>query len=201
MVVVLAGAALTIPLLSITYIRGHRLFGLYICGALLLAVLVHALLKSEHKRLRRGSILATFLLVGAITLYRTPLILAWQPPAHFTPPFAHETIAALRALPLPETLIPHPDSVLVRVCDEATPPSWEHFWNAALYVSDYGCKVGGATTRLDCNCQNPDLTEGLRGIVCITRTIRDGRIELITQFISREGREPPSQSQNTDKHS
>ena len=183
MVVVLAGAALTIPLLSITYIRGHRLFGLYICGALLLAVLVHALLKSEYKTLRHGSILATFLMVGVIVFYRTPLLLAWQPPAHFTPPFAHETIAALRTLPLPETLTPRPDSVLVRICDEAVPPSWEHFWNAALYVSDYGCKLGGATTRLSCDCESREFTDGLRGIVCLSRTSRGSEVALTTRYI------------------
>ena len=180
---ILCGAAVVIPLFSITHIRGHRLFGLYISGAVFLAGLVQSLLQHDHARLRCGVTTVALLFIGAISFFRIPLVMRWTPQDHFTPPYAHQTIAALKTLDLPNGLSPLPNSVLVRICDQVDPPSWEHFWNAALYVSDYGCKVGGATTRLGCNCESLENTEGLRGIVCLTRTIAGPQPQLTTRFI------------------
>lgn len=182
----LSGVALTIPLLSITYIRGHRLFGLYIILPIFLSALIAALRSSELRTVRIGAAIFSLGCIGVLFVARIPLVLGWSPPAHFTLPYAKETIEALKTLPLPEHFSPTPDSVLVRVCDQANPPSWEHFWNAALYVSDYGCRVGGATTRLDCDCESREGTDGLRGIVCITRISSDKDIALTTRYIPAE---------------
>jgi hypothetical protein len=188
MLFLICGTAAIVPLLSVTYVRGHRLFGLYIGGAIFLGGLAHSLLQDERPALRTAVSLIVSLLISALALYRIPLVLGWHPPAHFTPPYAHQTLAELETLPLPEGIEPIPNTVLVRVCDQTTPPAWEHFWNAALYVSDYGCKVGGATTRLGCECDSREMTEGLRGIVCLTRTANDGGISLHSRYIAL----PPS---------
>ncbi|MFM1846529.1 MAG: hypothetical protein RL417_3 [Pseudomonadota bacterium] len=188
LVILIAGVAFTIPLFSITHIRGHRLFALFIALPIFIAAIIDALRKSDLKIVRHGSGFAAILIIIALAAHRVPLILAWRPPPHFTFPLSQDTITALKTLPLPDGLSPQPNSVLVRVCDQAQPPSWEHFWNGALYVSDYGCKVGGASTRLSCDCGSREFTDGLQGIVCLTRTSLNGELQLSTHYIPLEGR-------------
>lgn len=181
LLVALAGTSLAIPFFSTTFLRGHRFFGFYLCSSMLTVALAEAVMQSGKKYLVWSLSVIAVVALAATFIHRMPLIYNYR----FTPPGTEQNnnrqelqllIADLKTLNVSAALASGPPPRVLYICDKRVPPVWEHSWNAALYLSDLGCRLGVrgmAWLGEGCTCRE-DRIKGEPSL-CIIRTLQDGR--------------------------
>lgn len=178
--------AFLIPFGSTTYLRGHRWFALYIVSAFFLTILISCLIDSSSRLLKSVYLFFTVSVTLVILLDRIPVIANWSPSPHYTPPYYHVLIKQLKELTAPDDFVSADTGVLIRACDHFDEPLWEHSWNAALYVSDFGCKVHakrlfGNISAKGCDCDPSRNNSTEIKELCVHRSLINGehKLELV----------------------
>jgi hypothetical protein len=185
---ILSLVALVVPLASTTFIRGHRFFGLYLTSTFLTVILGDILIKKGGFWIKWILIYCSLAATAATLIHRVPLVAHWSPPQHYTLEHFHDLLSQLSKLEPPEDFNPAPEGVEVRVCDLKNRPDWEHSWNAALYVSRFGCKIRGERLHghiMDgnsCDCNLGKNKDDLVRVLCIQRQVENNRNVITLQY-------------------
>ncbi len=179
LILALMGASLAVPFFSTTFLRGHRFFGFYMCSTVLTVMFAEAIIQSGREYFMW--ILSTIALIAlaATFTHRIPLINDYRSTSLVHNNNRQELqalITDLRTVDVSAVLASGPPPRKLYICDKRVPSVWEHSWNAAVYLSDLGCKLGvdamswlgdGCTCKGDISREQPS--------ICIIRTQIDGR--------------------------
>lgn len=191
LVLVLTATGFAVPLFSTTFLRGHRFFGLYMGSTLLTVLLAEAAARSGKKYLT-WSLPAIALAATVVTLaHQVPLIADYTFTSNESNNDAHELrmlVSDLGKLEVPPSAASGQSPDVLYVCDKRDPSIWEHAWNAALYLSDLGCRLhAGRTVWLGegCDCRMKPYMEDPS--ICILRTQSEDKNNFELVRISGQG--------------
>jgi hypothetical protein len=166
------GTSLLIPLCSTTHIRGHRLFGFYFCLSLLIFCFCDVAIKSQ--RLYWVRCLFSFAMLSFViwhTMVRVDQVLHWVPEKRFTPASSAEMLDTFLNVD-GKAYVAEKNASEYRgfYCDQSDQPIWEHFWNAALYVTRLGCDLKLSSLYSRCGCEGTENGCNDCERICFTRT-------------------------------
>ncbi len=167
--------AVAIPLFSTTFVRGHRFFGLYLVSSIGAALLANALCSAGWKPLRWALNGLAVCIVSATLIHRLPLVAHWSPLSTASSANIRRLLDDLSKAPLPPGRVWEPRSTRIRLCDVENEAGWDHDWNAALYLSGLGCRLGASELRQiagKCDCKTQRFVD--KTVVCLNRELRDG---------------------------
>lgn len=167
---VIALAGLLIPVFSTTYVRGHRLFGFYVGTALLFSALTGILWRCSGAFLHYTLALTVWAFVVFFASHRVPVLLAWAPPDDR--PGFFQLVEDLRKLSHHSTQLE--GTLQLNICDRKNPPDWRPAWQAALYLSDFGCELGVQRIEMFCRPGPMSLYDSSVKVTWLERTFIDG---------------------------
>ena len=177
MLAIILVVGLVTPLLSTTYIRGHRFFPFYLSSLLLTLILFHEFYQRLDLKLKKITSSMLYLCTLAILIHRTPHIINYQQPIgnpHANPPHFDQLVRNLTNINITDKM--NKDNFIILVCDQID-MSYSN-WVGAFRLSDLGCKL--EIDHLDVNCQCGPMSD--RNIVCFKRTKGSTKNEIETEI-------------------
>lgn len=188
--------SLAIPLASTNPLRAHRLFGLYIVTLIMTLWLAEILFRRRIKLVRQVMLILVWTSTTATLVHRIPLILEWKPAR---PTASHELQQLMVQLSEADLPARKNQKTRVYICDPHQSLTRLPFtpmrltWKAALYVSDFACKMNARqwilpNKRRQCRCKAPRKAHNSNAY-CLRRYRRHGegriRIRRIQRFRTR----------------
>lgn len=157
------------PLLSISFVRGHRLLGFYFASSMMLVIFLQIIINLSAK-VGRYFVLAGLVVISCVTvLQRVPFILGFQPNVHPDIIDTWSIYNYLLEFKHQNHLQYDPYSTIIKVCDKYKPALFAHSWHAVLYVSDLACQLGATRVLFDiCDCY-PGRVFNEKMEICINR--------------------------------
>jgi hypothetical protein len=178
-IIIVSIVGLAIPLLSTTFVRGHRFYNFYVASTILAFLLLNMFYRNANIRIQNVfKLLAIFISFGfgAIQLKN---IHAYSVPheRHANPAGFNQLVEKFNNID--KNSISRPQNPTeAKICDAEN--MIESNWNVALRIGKVGCHLNIDDTRVICECEPEDSKD----FYCIKRSIKSSNTsEVIIDYV------------------